>query len=244
MTILEMKSISKVYPNGYKALDELSLDFRRGEIFGLLGVNGSGKTTCSTILAGLHPQTSGDIIYMGASIARNVPHYRRHVGYCPQKPTLHELLSVYDNLYSGGLYFGLSDQETKARAEALIAQFELTAYRNHKPETLSGGYLQRVSLARTLIHDPQFIILDEPTVGLDPGIRRKLWDIVLGLKRLGKSVLLTTHYLEEADALCDRVCILDRGKVQRVATKAALKEEHQQAGLAEIFLKLTEEEAL
>lgn len=233
-----------MYQNGYKALDDVSLEFKEGEIFGLLGVNGSGKTTCSTILAGLHQPTSGEIVYQGKSIARNVEDYRRYVGYCPQKPTLHELLSVYDNLYCDGLYFGLSCLDAKTKAEKLITQFGLADYRNHKPDTLSGGCQQRVNLARTLMHDPQFIILDEPTVGLDPAIRKKLWDIIVDLKQLGKSVFLTTHYLEEADVLCDRICILDKGKVQRVATKAALKDEHQQASLAEIFLKLTDEEAL
>lgn len=244
MTILEMKSISKVYPKDHKALDGLSLSFRKGEIFGLLGVNGSGKTTCSTILAGLHPPTSGEILFKGKSIAQNTAQYRKHVGYCPQKPTLHELLSVYDNIYYGGLYFGLSDLESKERTEKLITQFGLEDYRNNKPPTLSGGYQQRVNLARALIHEPTFIILDEPTVGLDPGIRRKLWEIIFDLKRMGKSVLLTTHYLDEADVLCDHICILDRGKVLRIETKEALKAEHQQADLADIFLKLTEEETL
>lgn len=244
MTILEMKKICKVYQNGHKALDKVSLTFQKGEIFGLLGINGSGKTTCSTILAGLHPPTSGEIIFDQTSVAQNVARYRQFVGYCPQKPTLHELLSVFENIYRGGRYFGLSHDEAKTQTERLMTQFELNDFKDNKPMTLSGGYQQRVNLARALVHDPHFIILDEPTVGLDPAIRKKLWDIILGLKKLGKSVLLTTHYLEEADLLCDRICILDKGKVQRVATKEALKDEHQQADLSEIFLKLTEEEAL
>ena len=104
---------------------------------------------------------------------------------------------------------------------------------------LSGGYKQRVMLARTLIHDPEFIILDEPTVGLDPAVRKKLWNIVLQLKGLGKTILLTTHYLEEADVLCDRICILDGGKILRIASKDELKAEHQQKDLEDIFMKLT-----
>jgi ABC-type multidrug transport system ATPase subunit len=242
MTLLELKSISKSYANGFEALKKVSLSFKKGEILGLLGVNGSGKTTCSTILAGLHPPTSGDILFDGKSITRDVAKYRKHVGYCPQKPNLHDLLSVFDNIYRGGLYFGLSSKESKESTEYWIDRFGLKNYQNNKPPTLSGGYQQRANLARALVHNPSFIILDEPTVGLDPGIRKKLWDIILDLKKMNKSILLTTHYLEEADVLCDRVCILDKGKVLRLQTKEELKAEHHQAGLAEIFMKLTEEE--
>lgn len=242
MALIELKDISKVYPKGHKALDGINLTFEAGEVVGLLGVNGSGKTTCSTILAGLHPPTSGQLFCKGELANANMPKYRQHVGYCPQKPTLHDNLSVYDNLYYGGLYFGLTDQMARNKVEALIDQFELLEHKDFMPDALSGGYQQRVMLARALIHDPDFIILDEPTVGLDPSIRKKLWDIIDSLKKQGKSILLTTHYLDEADVLCDRVCILDHGKILRIATKAELKNEHQQKDLEEIFLKLTEEE--
>lgn len=240
--LIEIQNITKIYPGNHRALNNISVGFDGGEIVGLLGVNGSGKTTCSTILAGLHPPTSGDLLFQGKSVLSDIANYRKHVGYCPQHPTLNEMLTVYENLYFGGLYFGLTHQESKAATDRVIQMFGLKGYLDKYPATLSGGYQQRVMLARALIHDPQFIILDEPTVGLDPAIRKKLWDVILELKKLGKSVLLTTHYLEEADILCDRICILDKGEILKVATKAELKSEHQQKDLEDIFIKLTAEE--
>lgn len=240
--LIRLQNITKIYPNNHRALNDISVGFDSGEIVGLLGVNGSGKTTCSTILAGLHPPTSGDLLFQGKSALSDIANYRKHVGYCPQHPTLNEMLTVYDNLYFGGLYFGLIETEVKTAADRVIQMFGLKDYLTKYPPMLSGGYQQRVMLARALIHDPQFIILDEPTVGLDPAIRKKLWDIILELKKIGKSILLTTHYLEEADILCDRICILDAGNILRIATKDELKSEHQQKDLEEIFIKLTEEE--
>lgn len=241
--LIQLQNIIKIYPGNHRALNDISVGFNAGEIVGLLGVNGSGKTTCSTILAGLHPPTSGDLLFEGTSVLSDIASYRRHVGYCPQHPTLNEMLTVYDNLYFGGLYFGLTQTEVKAAADRVIQMFGLQKYLTKYPPMLSGGYQQRVMLARALIHDPKFIILDEPTVGLDPAIRKKLWDIILELKTLGKSVLLTTHYLDEADILCDRICILDAGNIMRIATKDELKSEHQQKDLEDIFIKLTAEEA-
>ena len=237
--LIELKNIVKIYPGGQKALDNVSIGFNTGEVVGLLGVNGSGKTTCSTILAGLHPPTSGDLLFEGKSVSSDLTNYRKHIGYCPQHPTLNESLTVYDNLYFGGLYFGLSEKDTKTATSRIIQMFELEQHIQKYPPTLSGGLRQRVMLGRALIHEPQFIILDEPTVGLDPTIRKKLWDIILNLKNMGKSVLLTTHYLEEADVLCDRICILDEGHILKIATKAELKSEHQQKDLEDIFIKLT-----
>ena len=243
--LVELKNITKIYPGSSQpALNSISVGFDTGEIVGLLGVNGSGKTTCSTILAGLHSPTSGDLLFQGKSVLSNIANYRKHVGYCPQHPTLNEMLTVYENLYFGGLYFGLTEEQTKLATDKVIEMFELTEHLHKYPPMLSGGYKQRVMLARALIHDPQFIILDEPTVGLDPAIRKKLWAIILKLKTLGKSILLTTHYLEEADVLCDRICILDEGNILRVATKNELKSEHQQKGLEDIFIKLTAEEGV
>jgi ABC-2 type transport system ATP-binding protein len=240
--LIQLKNITKIYPGNHRALNNISVGFDSGEIVGLLGVNGSGKTTCSTILAGLHPPTAGDVLFQGKSVLSDIANYRRYVGYCPQHPTLNEMLTVYDNMYFGGLYFGLTEQQSKAATDRVIQMFGLTSYLDKYPPMLSGGYQQRVMLARALIHDPQFIILDEPTVGLDPAIRKKLWTVILQLKSLGKSVLLTTHYLEEADILCDRICILDEGEILRIATKDELKNEYEQKNLEHIFMKLTAEE--
>lgn len=237
--LIELKNITKIYPGGQRALNNVSIGFNTGEVVGLLGVNGSGKTTCSTILAGLHSPTSGDLFFQGTAVASELANYRKHIGYCPQHPTLNESLNIYDNLYFGGLYFGLNEKDAKIATDRVVQMFELEQHLKKYPPMLSGGLRQRVMLGRTLIHDPQFIILDEPTVGLDPKIRKKLWDIILNLKQIGKSILLTTHYLEEADVLCDRICILDEGHILKIATKAELKGEHQQKDLEDIFIKLT-----
>jgi len=239
--LVELKNITKIYPGGHRALNNVSIGFDAGEVVGLLGVNGSGKTTCSTILAGLHPPTSGNLFFQGKPVTSDIAGYRKHVGYCPQQPTLNDLLNVYDNLYFGGLYFGLNEKETKSATDRVIQIFELEQHLQKYPPMLSGGLRQRVMLGRVLIHDPQFIILDEPTVGLDPTIRKKLWSIILDLKKMGKSILLTTHYLEEADVLCDRICILDDGHILKIATKKELKGEHHQKDLEDIFIKLTTE---
>ena len=241
MTLIKIENITKIYSNGTKALDSVSFELLPGEIVGLLGVNGSGKTTLSTILATVHPPTSGDVLYKGQSIYKNINAYRKIIGFCPQKPNLHELLTVEQNLYHSGLFFGLSTKESKIKTDAMIEQFSLQEYRKQKPEILSGGYLQRVMIARTLMHDPEFIILDEPTIGLDPCIRSKLWQIIIHLK---KTILLTTHYLDEAEILSNKICVLDAGKIKLMDTVDALRKQYNNKSLNEIFIQLSEEEAL
>jgi ABC-type multidrug transport system ATPase subunit len=223
-----------------EALKGVSLEIREGEILGLLGVNGAGKTTLSTILAGLHPPTEGDVKYLGRSIYEDIVSYRKIVGFCPQKPNLDLSLTLEENLLFNGRYRLMGPQEIKERIESLMEQFKLHDYAKSKAQTLSGGYKQRFLIARTLMHRPKLIILDEPTVGLDPHIRHQLWEEIKTLKASGSSILLTTHYLDEAEFLSDRVCIIDRGAVKTIDTPASLMELHGKQKLEDVFLKLME----
>lgn len=241
-SILEIKNLFKTYTgelNPVVALDGVSLDIQQGEILALLGVNGAGKTTLSSILATLHPPTSGDVIFKGESIYKNLNRYRRSLGYCPQKPNLDPFLSVADNLLFAGRYFLMSHEKVTQRTNELMTQLELMRYGAFGIEELSGGYKQRVSIARALMHSPEVVILDEPTVGLDPSIRRQLWDIIKQLKAQGVTVILTTHYLDEAEVLADRVCIMHHGKILLVETVEQLKKKHEHKNLEDIFIEIT-----
>lgn len=245
MSLLEIKQVTKLYKtvNGdHIALNNVSLSIEKGEIIGLLGVNGAGKSTLSGILATLHPVTYGDIIYKGSSIYNNIPEFRLKLGYCPQSPNLHPMLSLEDNLILAGKLYGLKDTEIKTRIKQLVKQFGLEQYLNQKAEVLSGGYKQRFMIARSLIHMPEFLILDEPTVGLDPHIRRNLWDLIKSLKQDGITVLLTTHYLDEAEKLSDRVCFLDKGHIKLIDTPSNLITNFNQDNLEDVFLQVIKNE--
>ncbi len=189
--ILQTVNLSKTYPSKKQpvhALTNVDLTIYEGEIISLLGVNGAGKTTLSSILATLHPPTSGDVLYKGKSIYQSLIAYRESMGFCPQKANLDPYLNVEENLIFAGRYFLMPEQEITKRVNELIEQFDLGAYRTFKVDALSGGYKQRVSIARAIIHTPKILILDEPTVGLDPNIRRVLWNIIKNLKNLGMTI--------------------------------------------------------
>ena len=241
MSLLTIKKVSKVYPlssGSHTALNNVSLDIHAGEILSLLGVNGAGKTTLSSIIATLHPATSGDIEYKGTSIYHDIPTFRRKIGYCPQKPNLHPLLTLKQNLLFAGRFYGIPEHELQDRIHKLSEQFELTKYLNDKAEVLSGGYKQRFMIARSLLHKPEIVILDEPTVGLDPNIRRQLWDVIRDLKKAGITVIITTHYLDEAEKLSDRVCILDQGQIKLIDTPEKLMADFKQKNLEDMFIEL------
>lgn len=244
--LLRLNNVKKSYPGfsgPIQALKGVTLDINKGEIISLLGVNGAGKTTLSSIIATLIPATEGTILFNGASIYNDLTTYRRSMGFCPQKPNFDKKLTVAENLYFGARYYGLTHEQAEQRKTELLNQFELTRYANETPFILSGGYKQRLLIARALMHKPALVILDEPTVGLDPHIRRQLWDVILGLKEQGVTVILTTHYLDEAEVLSDRVCILDKGVIRMINTPAALKAEFNKGTLEGVFLELMKENA-
>ena len=241
MSLMSIKKVSKVYPikgGSRTALKEVSLDIHAGEVLSLLGVNGAGKTTLSSIVATLHPPTAGDILYRGESIYTDIPEFRRKIGYCPQKPNLHPMLTLEENLIFAGRYYGLTEAEIATRVQELVEQFGLDNYLKEKASVLSGGYKQRFMIARSMIHKPEIIILDEPTVGLDPHIRRQLWDVIRDLKKKGVTTLLTTHYHDEAEKLSDRVCILDKGRILLIDTPDKLMDDFKQKNLEDVFIKL------
>lgn len=243
--LLEITNLTKIYQEArgtVRALDGVDLTIYPGEIFGLLGVNGAGKTTLSSIIATLHPPTSGTVLFKGNSIYNDIAKYRKSIGLCPQHQNLDQFLNVKENLVFAGKYFLLEPDVIEQRVNKLLKELQLTRYKNFNVNALSGGTKQRVLIARALMHQPDIVILDEPTVGLDPDIRRNLWKQIKALKAKGITVILTTHYLDEAEELADRVCILNKGKVQLTTSLAKLKAEHGMAKLEDIFLKLTGQE--
>lgn len=244
-TLLKIDKISKTYPlrgrPPKEALRNICLDLKVGEVFGLLGVNGAGKTTLASILATLHPPTGGDVLWKGQSIYANLLDYRRHIGYCPQHPNIEKNLTLEEVLLISARCYGLAREEAHERKESLLDQFDLRAYTRGTVEELSGGYRQRFLIARALMHKPSLVILDEPTVGLDPHIRREIWEVIKGLRQQEVTVLLTTHYLDEAEKLSDRVALIHDGRIRTVDTPEKLKTHHQKNTLEEVFLKFVDD---
>jgi ABC-2 type transport system ATP-binding protein len=239
--LLNLTHVSKKF-GARTALKDVSLTLFEGEIIGLLGVNGAGKTTLSSIIASLVPASNGSITYNGTSIYEQLGVYRRIIGYCPQKPNLTAELTVRQNLERTAAYFGIAKAAALKKVDELLAQFQLEQYQNAPPHVLSGGYKQRVMIARALLTNPKLVILDEPTVGLDPHIRHQLWEIIRDLKKLNITVVLTTHYLDEAETLSDRICILDQGNILMIDTPENLKTTYQMSNLENVFLKIMNEE--
>lgn len=235
--LLSLRDITKAY-GSLQALKGITLDIFAGEIVSLLGVNGAGKTTLSSIIATLHPPTTGDILYEGKSIYQDVPSYRRLIGFCPQKPNLNPNVNVRQNLEFAGRFYGLVEEVVQQRVDEVMKRFGLEKHAEKFSNQLSGGYRQRVVIARTLLHKPKLIIFDEPTVALDPHVRHQLWSLIKELKKDGVTVLLTTHYLDEAEVLSDRVVMLDQGQIMLIDTPENLKNQHQQGRLEDVFIKL------
>lgn len=235
--LLSLKNIKKNYGVA-QVLKGINLDIYKGEILSLLGINGAGKTTLSSIIATLHPPTHGDIEYKGNSIYNDVPGFRSRLGYCPQKPNLAMMLTLEQNLAFAARYYNVPEEQIQLRIHELAHRFELEKYLKQKAAVLSGGYMQRFMIARSLIHKPEFVILDEPTVGLDPHIRRALWELIKSLKNGGITVLLTTHYLDEAEKLSDRVCILDAGQIKLIDTPDNLMNDFKLKNLEDVFIEL------
>jgi len=235
---LVIDTVVKKYNDSY-ALDGVSLTINKGEVFALLGVNGAGKTTLSSIIATQHPPTSGDVLFHGVSIYSDLRRYRMALGFCPQQANLDPYLTVKQNLIFAGRFYAMNADQTAKRVAELLELYNLERYVDHKIDELSGGTRQRVLIARALVHSPELVILDEPTVGLDPDIRRQLWDHIAALRDSGVTVILTTHYLDEAEVLADRICLLREGKVQLVCSVKELKEQHGNDSLETIFIRLS-----
>jgi ABC-2 type transport system ATP-binding protein len=226
--ILVIRDLVKTYrpPGGLPPVDAvrgISLDMRRGEIFGLLGPNGAGKTTTISIVTTRQLPTSGTVLVDGIDVTRDPAGAKRRVGVAPQLPNLDNSLTVWEVLYLHGRYFGIAAREAKRRTRNLLDRFLLADKAKSRPIDLSGGMVRRLLLCRALVHQPSLLLLDEATVGIDPQTRHLIWEEIENLRREGTSIVVTTHYIEEADALCDRVAIIDHGRILAVDEPPALK---------------------
>jgi len=223
--IVQVEGLRKVYEGKQRvvAVDGIDLGVREGELYGLLGPNGAGKTTTIGICTTRVLPISGRVHIAGVDVVRSPALARRSMGIVPQFNTLDRSCTVYENIHFHCLYFGLSHAEAKQRTNQLLEQFFLSERADSYPSQLSGGLAQRVQIARAIAHRPKVLFLDEPSAGLDPQSRIAMWDAVSRLREEGITVVLTTHYMEEADALCDRVAIIDHGKILVEDTPAALK---------------------
>jgi ABC-2 type transport system ATP-binding protein len=222
---LAITGLTKRYPGppAVTALAGITLEIRRGEIFGLLGPNGAGKTTTVGIATTRIRPSSGSVQVGELDVTRDAALVKRRIGVVTQYNTLDRACTVWENLYYHCRYFGFSGPAARRRSDELLTEFRLTDRADSMAATLSGGLAQRVQIARAIAHRPTMLFLDEPTAGLDPQSRLALWELVLGLRAAGITVLLTTHYMEEADRLSDRLAIIDHGRVLVEGTPAELK---------------------
>ena len=223
--IVEIEGLQKIYEGKQRvvAVDGIDLSVREGELFGLLGPNGAGKTTSISICTTRALPTSGRVRIAGIDVVQTPAVARRFIGVVPQYNTLDRACTIFENINFHCLYFGFSRAEADDRTNQLLAQFHLTERAGAYPAQLSGGLAQRVQIARAIAHHPKVLFLDEPSAGLDPQSRIAMWDAVRNLREEGITVVLTTHYMEEADELCDRVAIIDHGKILVQDTPTALK---------------------
>jgi ABC-2 type transport system ATP-binding protein len=223
---IRVQGLRKVYDGAHGpivAVDGINLEIASGEFFGLLGPNGAGKSTTIGMLTTRVRPTGGVAEVAGIDVTKSPAAVKQRLGVVPQTNTLDRALSVRDNLVFHGRYFGLSGKESRRRATDLLERFQLTDRGDSQVLTLSGGMAQRLMFARALLHEPDVLILDEPTSGIDPQTRINLWEILRDLHAAGQTILLTTHYMEEADALCDRIAIIDHGQVLALGSPAELK---------------------
>ena len=223
--VIHTEDLTKVYPGtDFAAVDRLNLDVRPGEIFGLLGPNGAGKTTTAGMLTTRVVPTSGRALLAGVDVAAHPALAKQLSGIVSQQNTLDRQLTVWENLYFHGRLFGMGAKASRRVADELLEQFQLAKWAKASVYALSGGMAQRLMVARAIFHRPSVLFLDEPTAGLDPQSRLALWDLLGELHREGQTIMLTTHYMEEADRLCERVAIMDHGKILALDTPAALKQ--------------------
>ena len=222
--VIATRDLTKQYPGMDRpAVDRLTLEVQRGEIFGLLGPNGAGKTTTAGMLTTRVIPTSGSAMVGGVDVIKHPAVAKQAIGVVPQQNTLDRSLNVRENLYFHGRFFGISARESRRLADELLETFHLTKWAEAPILSLSGGMAQRLMVARAVLHRPAILFLDEPTAGLDPQSRIALWEILGELHAAGQTILLTTHYMEEADQLCNRVAIMDHGQILALDTPAALK---------------------
>lgn len=213
MNAIEIKNLTKVFPGRKKAVDDVTLTIKEGEFFALLGPNGAGKTTTINVLTGLVPKTSGDVRVFGESITENHTYIKSLIGVVPQEFNFGIFETLIDIVVTQAGFYGVKRKDALVRAEEVLKKLSLWEKRNDQARTLSGGMKRRLMIARALMHDPKILILDEPTAGVDVELRRDMWVFLQDLNKKGMTILLTTHYLEEAEQLCKQMAVIQTGKV-------------------------------
>ena len=221
------------------AVDDLSLEVAKGELFGLLGPNGAGKTTVINILCGLIKPTSGSVVVGGLDVQRDLYRVREKIGVCPQETAIFPYLTGLENIDLFGKLYGMSKDQLEVGRNELLEKMGLVEDAKRRTGKYSGGMKRRLSLALALIHDPQIAFLDEPTVAMDPQSRHAVWDFIKELRSKEKTIILTTHYMEEAEELCDNVGIIDYGKLIALGSPKELMKKYNVDNLEEVFIQLT-----
>lgn len=232
-TVISAKDLTKRYAD-VAAVDGITFSVAAGESFGLLGPNGAGKSTTMKMIGGVTRRTSGTLDIMGLDPDTHGPEVRAHLGVVPQQDNLDEELRVRDNLVVYGRYFGLPLSYLNPKADELLEFAQLTDKAKSKVDALSGGMKRRLTIARSLINEPRILLLDEPTTGLDPQARHILWDRLFRLKEQGVTLILTTHYMDEAEQLCDRLVVVDKGRIMAEGSPAQLIREHSTREVVEL----------
>jgi lipooligosaccharide transport system ATP-binding protein len=232
-SLIRARGLTKKFGD-FTAVNGIDFDVLKGESFGLLGPNGAGKSTAMRMIGATSQRTSGELTILGKDPEQFGPQIRAHLGVVPQQDNLDTQLSVTENLYIYGRYFGLSRKFLKGKIEELLAFAQLEEKRNAKVESLSGGMKRRLTIARALVSEPEILMLDEPTTGLDPQARHILWDRLFRLKEDGVTLLITTHFMDEAEQLCDRLVVMDKGSIMAEGSPAQLIKDYSTKEVLEV----------
>jgi lipooligosaccharide transport system ATP-binding protein len=231
--VITARGLTKTYGD-FVAVDGIDFQVSRGEAFGLLGPNGAGKSTTMRMITSTLQRTAGELQILGKDPDKFGPEIRAHLGVVPQQDNLDRQLTVWENILVYGRYFGLSRKFLKGKIEELLDFAQLQEKRNVKSEELSGGMKRRLTIARGLVNEPEILLLDEPTTGLDPQARHVLWDRLFRLKELGVTLVLTTHYMDEAEQLCDRLVVMDKGRIMAEGSPAELIKKYSSKEVLEV----------
>lgn len=238
MDALDISGLEKTYDSGTKALRGIDLKIPEGSFFGLLGPNGAGKSTLIHCIMGLAIPSAGQATVLGHDVVTDYQQARQQIGLAPQEINLDWFLSVEDTLDFHGGYFRMRKNERKERINELLKDFSLEDKRKDRSLFLSGGMKRRVVLARALMHRPKILILDEPTAGVDVELRLELWKYMKKINKAGTTILLTTHYIEEAEQLCDNIALINKGKIIQTGTSSDLKKHYKKKTLEDVYLKV------
>lgn len=238
---ISIRDLYKTYDNGFQALKGISLDVAEGDFFALLGANGAGKSTTIGVLSTLVRKTSGTVQVFGKNVDTNSYETKLNLGVVPQEVNFNHFEKVFDIVVTQGGYYGLPAKLAKERAEKYLTQLGLWDKHDQQARNLSGGMKRRLLIARALVHEPRLLLLDEPTAGVDIELRRSTWDFLQEINRAGTTIVLTTHYLEEAETLCRHIAMIDAGEIiENTSMKALLRKLHQELFILDVRNELSE----